>query len=165
MVALVAACVATLVAVAFALATFERYLARHQPHELAWAIALLMFAVASAALAAGAAVGFSAATYRLFFLFGAVCNVPVLALGTVYLLWGRRVGTAAAIGVGLFCAFAAGVVVTVPFRHALPADVLAKGSTVFSTLPRLLAGVGSGLGAVVIVGGAIYSAVRIRRAC
>ena len=37
------------------------------------------------------------------------------------------------------------------------------GKDVFGALPRVLAAVGSGVGAVVIVGGALYSAVRFAR--
>ena len=50
---------ATLVALAFAMSTFERWLARRRPHELMWSIALLMFAIAAAALAAGAGTGWN----------------------------------------------------------------------------------------------------------
>src|ERR1700716_435924 len=35
---------ATLVAVAFAMSTFDRWLARRRRHELAWAVALVLFA-------------------------------------------------------------------------------------------------------------------------
>jgi hypothetical protein len=151
---------ASLVAVAFAMFTFERWLSRHKRHELAWTVALGMFALAAAALAAGAQAGWSGATFRVFYLFGAIVNVPVLALGTVYLLADRRAGDAAALGVALFSAFAAGVVVIAPFRARLPVNDLVQGSKVFGPLPRLLAGVGSAGGAIVIFGGAAWSAWR-----
>src|SRR2546427_6860935 len=82
---------ATLVALAFAMSTFERWLARHRRHELAWSVSFLMFALASAALAAGAAGGWNGPVFRLFFFFGAIANVPFLALGTIYLLAGPRI--------------------------------------------------------------------------
>ena len=148
---------ASLVAVAFALFTLERWLCRRRRHELSWTVALGMFAVAAAALAAGAQAGWSGATFRVFYLFGAIVNVPVLALGTVYLLSDRHRGDAAAIGVGLFAAFAAGVVVTAPFRAPLPVNELVQGSKVFGPLPRVLAAVGSAAGAIVIFGGAAWS--------
>ncbi|HVL92936.1 MAG TPA: hypothetical protein VM264_06285 [Acidimicrobiales bacterium] len=153
---------AALVSLAFGLSTFERWLASHRRHELAWSIALAMFAVASFALAAGAALGWGPLTFRVFYLFGAVANVPVLALGTVYLLAGRRRGDAWAIVVGLFVAFAAGVVAVAPFTGALPRDELARGSEVFGALPRILAAAASGGGATVVVAGALWSAARAR---
>jgi hypothetical protein len=155
---------AALVALAFALSTFERWRAGGGRHEAAWSVALLMFAVAAAALAAGAQAGWSGPVFRLFYLFGAIVDVPVLALGTVYLLAGRRPGDRAAGATALFAAFAAGVVVTAPFTHALPVDQLAQGSRVFPALPRVLAGVGSAGGAIVIFAGAVWSAWRLRRA-
>ena len=87
-----AAVAATLVALAFSMATFERWLARHRRYELAWSVSLLLFALASAALAAGAGTGWNGPVFRLFYLFGAIANVPFLALGTIYLLGGNRTG-------------------------------------------------------------------------
>lgn len=151
---------AALVGLAFAMATFERWLARRRRHELAWSTALALFTLAAAALAAGEGVGWNQPLFRLYYLLGAVVNVPVLALGTVYLLNGpRRAGLA----VALFCAFAAGVLAVAPFTAPLPRHELAQGSDVFGPLPRILAAVASGVGALVVFGGAAWSAWRFRR--
>jgi hypothetical protein len=158
-----AAVAAALVALAFGLSTFERWLAGHRRHELAWSAALAMFAVAAGALAAGAQGGWSGPVFRVFYLFGAIVNVPVLALGTTYLVAGQRRGDQAAALVAVGAAFAAGVVVTTPFTHALPPDQLAQGSRVFGPLPRILAAVSSGGAATVIFAGAAWSAWRWRR--
>ena len=152
-----------LVALAFCFSTFERWLARHQRHELAWSGALALFALASAALAAGAAGGWNGPSFRLFYLFGAIANVPFLALGTVYLLAGRRVGDRAAFGVCLFAAFAAGVIAIAPFRAPIPHGHLPQGSAVWGPLPRVLAGVASGGGAMVVLAGAVWTVWRVRR--
>jgi len=154
---------AAIVGVAFGLSTFERWLRARRPHELAWSAALAMFAVAAAALAVGAQAGWSGPVFRAFYLFGAIADVPVLALGTVYLLFGSRAGGRAAAGVGLFCAFAAGVVVMAPFLAPLPANQLAQGSKVFGPLPRVLAAVASAGGATIILAGAVGSAWRVWR--
>ncbi len=154
---------AALIALAFACATYERWLARRRRHDLAWSVALVFFSLAAFALAAGAALGWSPLIFRVFYLFGAIVNVPFLALGTVYLLGGRRRGDAVAVGVGLLCAFAAGVVMVSPLTAPLPAEGLAQGSDVFGPAPRILAAVASGVGALVIFLGAAWSAVRHRR--
>ena len=155
---------ATLVAVAFACATFERYLDHRGPHQLVWAIALAFFSGATAALWAGASLGWHPATFRLFYGLGAVVNVPVLALGTVYLLANRRTANLAAISVGGFSAWALGVVMATPLRaDALAGGTIPRGSDVFGTLPRLLAAVGSGVGATVLLAGAALSVVRLLR--
>jgi hypothetical protein len=154
---------ATLVAVAFSLSTFERWVARRRRHELAWAVALALFAAGALFLALGASIGWSLPVFRAFYLFGAVVNVPVLALGTVYLLGGRRAGDRAAIGVGAFAAFAAGVILSAPAHPIANATALPQGSDVFEALPRVLAAVASGSGALVVFGGAAWSAWRRQR--
>ena len=154
---------AALVALAFSMSTFERWLAKRRRHELAWSIALLLFCAASSSLAAGAALGFDEASFRLFYLFGAVDNVPVLALGTVYLLVGDRRGDRYSAAVAVFAAFAAGVVVAAPLRAPIPPHELVQGSEVFGPLPRILAAVGSAVGALVIIAGSALSAWRFRR--
>src|SRR3954471_4671268 len=153
---------AALVSLAFAMSTFERWLARHRRHELAWSTALLMFALASAALAAGAAGGWNGPVFRLFFFFGAIANVPFLALGTIYLLAVPRTGDRWAAVITLLTAFATGVVVVAPFTGAIPTHQLPQGSDVFGPLPRILAATASGAGAVVVIGGAVWSAFRRR---
>jgi hypothetical protein len=154
---------ATLVSLAFACSTFERWLGRRRRHELAWSVSLLMFAVGSAALWAGAALGWEAWSFRAFYLFGGILNVPFLALGTVYLLAGPRVGDRVGAVLCLVGAFAAGVLVIAPLRGPVPADGFPQGHDLFGPLPRILAGVGSGLAALVIIGGAVWSAVRLLR--
>ena len=102
-------------------------------------------------------------TFRLFYLFGAIADVPFLALGTVYLLAGSPIGDRWAAGTALFVAFAAGVVAIAPFTHAVPRHELVQGSDVFGPLPRVLAAVASGVGALIVIGGAVWSAWRAAR--
>jgi hypothetical protein len=158
-----AAVAAALVSLAFSMATFERWLERHRRHELAWSFSLLLFALASGALSAGAGTGWNGPTFRLFYLFGAIANVPFLALGTIYLLAGVRAGDRWGAFICLFTAFAAGVMAVAPLTGAIPHDELPQGSEVFGPLPRILAGVSSGVAATVVVAGAVWSAVRLMR--
>jgi hypothetical protein len=157
------AAAATLLAGAFAAATFERWLERRRRHELAWSVALAFFAAGALSLWAGAALGWDAPTFRLFYLFGAIVNVPALALGTVYLLAGRRAGDVAAAGVAVLSAFAAGVLAVAPLTGPIDPDHLPQGSDVFGPLPRVLAAVCSSVGALVVFGGAAWSAYRALR--
>jgi hypothetical protein len=153
---------ATLVAVAFAMSTFDRWLAGRRRHELAWAIALMLFATGALCLWLGASAGWTLPVFRAFYLFGAVVNVPVLALGTVYLLGSRRAGDRAALVVGAFVFFAAGVIVSAPARPITDPSQLPQGSDVFEALPRVLAAVASGGGALVVLGGAVWSGWQLR---
>ena len=165
------AAAATLVATAFAFSTLERYRSRRKRHELMWTISLAMFALGSAGLWAGATLGWSEWTFKTFYLFGAILNVPFLALGTVYLLGDQRVGDRCTAVVSLVAAFAAGIVVSAPIVGVGgmvmvtvgSTEVLPQGTMVFRAGPRVAAAAGSGIAAVVIIAGALWSAARLLR--
>ena len=78
--------VATVVSTLFAESMLVHYTQKHRPQDRAWAISLAMFALASAALSVGTSTGWDNGTFRVFYLFGAILNVPWLAMGTVFLL-------------------------------------------------------------------------------
>ncbi|MDX1620556.1 MAG: hypothetical protein R3320_06180 [Nitriliruptorales bacterium] len=83
MVAALASLVATLVSGRFAWRLADRWRERRSNTALAyWATSLAMFSLASAALFVGSAWSWSGPTFRVFYLFGAVLNVPWLALGS-----------------------------------------------------------------------------------
>ena len=88
--------VAALVSTIFAIQLLTSYVHRKRLPQLAWGIAMTMFAVASLAVAAGISGGWDPTLYRIYWLFGAILNVPYLALGSVALL-GRKPLSAAGI--------------------------------------------------------------------
>ena len=155
------AAAATLVATAFACLTGERWLARRRRYDRAWTISLALFALASLALWLGAARGWTVAEFKAFYLFGAVLNVPWLALGTIELLAGPRAGRLVSTTLVALSGFAAGVIIEAPTRAAVPLDGLPEGRRVFGVLPRVLAAVCSGGAATVLVVGALWSAWRL----
>ena len=153
--------VTTVVSGAFAVAVALRYVRRRRPALLAWSIGLGLFSVA-------AFMGFLARTggatdveYRLFYLFGAIANVAWLALGTV-LIVAPRFGRATLIAVLALCAAAVYAVFATPVDLAVAVDT-GRGFP-DGSLPRILAGIGSGLGSLVLIAGALWSAwVFLRR--
>lgn len=157
------AAAATLVASAFALSTLDRYLRRRRAHEMAWTISLSFFALGGFALWWAESHGWGTATFRVFFLAGAVLNVPWLALGTVYLLAGQVWGDRLRLWLIALSGVATGVVLSAPTTIAVSGTDLPKGSEVFGVAPRVLAAVGSGVPALVIIGGALWSAWRVAR--
>jgi hypothetical protein len=157
------AAAATLVAIGFALSTFDRWLRRRRPHDLAWTVSLVLFAVGAAALWWAEVLGWSLAAFRIFYLAGAVLNVPWLALGTVYLLAGGKVGDRVRWWLVLLSGLSAGIVLFAPTRTRVAGRELPTGKEVFGVAPRVLAAVGSGVAAVVIVVGALWSAYRLIR--
>jgi hypothetical protein len=157
------AAAAMLVALAFAANTFDRWSRRRRPYELAWTVSLLLFALGAGALWWAEAQGWSLASFRVFYLAGAILNVPWLALGTVYLLAGSRIGAATQRWVVALSWLTVGIIVVAPTKAAVGGDELPTGRDVFGAVPRILAAVGSGVSAIVIVAGAVWSAWRLWR--
>ena len=108
------AAAATLVATAFALSTLDRWLRRRRPHDLAWTVSLALFALGAGAMWWAESVGWNLGAFRIFYLAGAILNVPWLALGTVYLLAERRVADRVRTWLVLVSGFAVGVVLFAP---------------------------------------------------
>lgn len=154
---------ATLVASAFAISTFDRWLRRRRPHDGAWTVSLALFALGSGALWWAQSRGWSLPSFRIFFLAGAILNVPWLALGTVYLLAGPRRGHQVRTWLIGLSGAAAGVVLIAPTATDVEPTTLPKGSELFGVAPRVFAAVGSGVAALVIIAGALWSIGRVVR--
>lgn len=154
---------AGLVATAFALVTADRWHRRRTTHHGAWTVAMTLFAVGSFALWWATASGWSAGVFRVFFTAGAVLNVSWLALGSVALVAGDRVALPLRRVVTLLSAFAVGVMLVAPLTRDVVADEFPRARDHFGALPRVLAALGSGLPAVVILVGTAWSVVRLLR--
>lgn len=154
---------AALVSLAFAFSTYERWLLKRRRYELTWTIAFGCFCLGALSLAWGSAAGWSGASFRTFYLFGAIVNVPFLAVGQVELLSSRRWVQQLRPAVALLSAAALGVLVSAPLRAPVPSNRLPQGSEVFGALPRILAAICSAGGAMVVFGGAAWSTAALLR--
>jgi hypothetical protein len=122
---------------------------------------MALFALGAGSLWWAESRGWSTPSFRVFFLTGAILNVPWLGLGTVYLLFGQRIGHAVRTVLVLLSGFSIGVVLTAPTKRAVDPDVFPTAKELFGLGPRLLAALGSAIPAVVIIAGALWSALRI----
>ena len=154
---------ASLIACAFTLSSMDRWLRRRAPHELAWTVAMALFAVASLGLWWAESTGWTMLVFRVFFLCGAVLNVAWLSLGTIYLLAGKRTGDITRTWLIALTGFATGVIATSPAKTAIVASEFPTGREVFGVFPRILAAVGSGVPALIIIMGALFSTWRVLR--
>jgi hypothetical protein len=155
--------VAVLASAAFAVAVLLQYLQRHKPYQLAWGVALSMFALASLALTLGVAIGWTPLDFKLYYLFGAVLNVPWLALGTVRLLASPARARAY---LGCLIAFSLVSLVLVALAPVTDADLaghlVPEGRQFLPVAVRVLAVVGNVVGTLVVLGGAVISGLALR---
>lgn len=147
--------VTAVVSGSFAVAVAMQYLRKRRPAQLAWAVGLLLFTVASLMGFLARSGGATEVEYRFFYLFGAITNVAWLALGTVYIV-APRYGRVALAFVLALSAIAVYAVFAYPVDLAVAVDT-GKGYP-DGSLPRILAGIGSGAGSLVLIGGALWSA-------
>jgi hypothetical protein len=162
--AVILALLAGLVATGFLVRLASSYRSRPRPHLAAWTVAILMYALATWALFAGLALGWSGPVFRVYYWLGAIVNVPVLAVGSIYLNFGRRAGHISAVAMALAALATAWVVFTVGIDPTpLQAGGVVRGSAVFETrLPAILAGIFSPLGALVVIVLSLVAVVRFR---
>jgi len=155
--------VAAAASAAFAVAVLRQYAARRRPYQLAWGIALSMFTVASLALTVGVVAGWTPVSFKLYYLFGAVLNVPWVALGTVELLAGLAVRRAYLAALAVFTLVS---VILVALARVTAADLagrlLPEGKEFLPVAVRVLAVVGNSVGTLVVVGGAVASGLAMR---
>jgi len=146
---------AALVALRLAGRIFARWRARRAPELLAWSAALFAYALAAAALAWGAAHGWDARTFRLYYLFGGLLTAPLLGAGSL-LIWRKRwAGPVALVYVGL----AIGVAIAMPVHGTFAASGIPAAQDHLAFVPaRLVAVLANSLGtaAVVVVAAATF---------
>jgi hypothetical protein len=157
---------AALIALAFGVHLLVRSGRRRTWHEAVWGLAMLMFAIASGALALGVLDTWSTAEFRLFWLFGAVLNVPYLGLGEAYLLVRKRwVGHVLLAILLAATAWAAAEVRTAPLDTSVlrSREFFAGREVLGEDAPaRTLAFVFSYTGTAVLVLGILWSALAMR---
>ena len=125
-----------------------RWRERRAPELAAWGCALLAYALASAAIAWGAAHGWDARSFRAYYLFGGLLTAPLLGAGSLLLVGRRWAGPAAFLWTGL----AVGVMVAVPIHGTFGETGIPTAQAHLDFVPaRLLAVLGNTAGTVAVV--------------
>jgi len=131
-----------------------RWRSRRAPQLAAWSASLLAYAVASAALAWGAAAGWDDRSFRVYYLCGGLLTAPLLGVGSL-LLNGRR--WAAPIGL-LYAGFAIGVGIASPLTTHVTGTSIPEAQDHLELVPaRLVAIVGNSLGTLAVVAVALLT--------
>ncbi len=155
----------TAIMLGFTIYVLQRFFVRRQPHFLFWGIGLAMFGMGSFS-EAYLALAWSKAIFICWYLFGAILNPSWLGMGTLYLLVRKRwVHIAAGILI-LASAASAVLMLSIPinpasFHLGSPISLQYKSiippdSFKLILIPTIVFGI---VGLVLLVGGALYSAV------
>jgi hypothetical protein len=137
-----------LVALRLAGRLLGRWRARRAPELAAWGASLAAYAVAAAALAWGAAAGWSDEAFRVYYLFGGLLTAPLLGAGSL-LLSGRRWAAPVAL---LYTGLATGVALAEPLTQSVSGTSIPAASDHLDFFPaRLLAVAGNSLGTLAVV--------------
>lgn len=147
--------ISTIISLVFAITVLDQFLARRKPHQLIWAIGLLMYFISTGAEFWVETWGLNETIYRLWYLFGAMSVAAYLGMGTLYLLTPRRVANIIMAILLVASGYAAFRVFTVSLDlgtlHYLSGRALPQGV-------RLMTLFFNTFGTVALVGGSIYSA-------
>lgn len=130
--------------------------ARKQEHAL-WAAGLSCYAVAAGALAWGAAAGWDAHVFRVYYLFGGLLTAALLGAGSL-----RRIGVSAATPAAiLFAGFAIGLVLAEPLLSPVVGTAIPDAQDHLAFFPaRGAAVLANTIGTLALVG---VAAIGIRR--
>jgi hypothetical protein len=131
-----------------------RWRRRRSPELAAWGASLFAYAVASAALAWGAAAGWDGRTFRVYYLFGGLLTAPLLGAGSLLRAGKRWAAPVALVYVGL----AIGIAMSVPLHGTFAGSGIPAAQDHLEFVPgRIVAVVANGLGTVAAAGVAVIT--------
>lgn len=119
----------------------------------AWAAGLASFVAACGAMAWGAAHGWDAPAFRVYYLAGALLSAPLLGLGSLSLAGKRWAGPLGLLYTGL----AIGITAAMPVHGTFSGTSVPRAQDHVDTLPRVVAIAGSSLGALAVIAVAVLT--------
>lgn len=149
---------ASLLALRLASALARRWRLRRAPQLAAWSAGLVMYALAAAAMAWGAAAGWNDASFRLYYICGGMLTAALLGVGSL-LLAGKRV----ALPVGVVYAL---IAIAVGVAEPLTADVggteIPDASEHLDLFPMRVLAIGGNVAGTLAVVGVALATIRRR---
>lgn len=134
----------------------RRWRATNRPELAAWTGALFAYSVACAALTWGAAAGWDAPAFRVYYLFGGLLTAPLLGVGSIVLYGWRRASWPALVYIGL----AVGIAISAPVHGAFGDSIPAAQDHLDFLPARLVAIVANVTGTLAVI---VVALVTIRR--
>jgi len=154
----------TIISAAFAWIILSRYrLKRQSYHLLWWGIGIGIYGAGTLIESVVTLFGWQSTLFKTWYIAGALLGAAPLAIGTIYLLFGRRVGHVAVVllsaAVGLTSIF----VILSPVRMDLVDPKMLSGKVLAWQSIRRVSPFINSLAALFLIGGAIHSAIRLFR--
>nr|WP_290667602.1 hypothetical protein [Ardenticatena sp.] len=165
--ALLLSMVDVLLSMLFAGLVLRQWMERRKPHQLLWAMALLIWTIAVSAEVMTTIAGvWTPFTYRLYYAFGALMVAAWLGAGSVFLVASRRVAWSFLILIVLLSLTGSSLIFTYPIDASLLTHTDTLGfveTNVFPFIPvRIFIVISNILGTVAFVGSALYSLWSLR---
>lgn len=155
----------TLLTVAFAPIVFRRWRSRKPaPHLFWWALGIAVYGLGTLTESLTTLFGWNGLVFRAWYISGALLGGAPLAQGTVYLMFSRRTANWMAALVGAAVLAGASVVLLSPIDYALVEPYRLTGRVMEWREARLFSPFINTYAAIFLIGGAVLSAWRFRRA-
>ncbi|HEX6510082.1 MAG TPA: hypothetical protein VF221_20835 [Chloroflexota bacterium] len=154
--------VVTIVAFAFAAVLIKQFRERRRPYQLVWSAALLMGGLAGLAFVLFLGQGRNEVFFKAYYIFGALLMAAYLGLGEIYLLASRRIADMVAGALLVLSVVGLLLVAFAPVDTAVLHGSNVEGGTKAISGPAIIfIAVLNTFGAVAVIGGACYSALRV----
>jgi hypothetical protein len=149
----------TIISAAFAWVILERYRLKPQSyHLLWWGIGIVTYGVGTLIESLVTLFGWQAALFKAWYIAGALLGGAPLAIGTIYLLFGKRAGHIAVVSLLAVVGVTSIFVILSPVQME-SGKMLSGKSLAWQSIRRVSPFINS-LAALFLIGGAIYSAIR-----
>jgi hypothetical protein len=151
----------TIISAAFAWVILSRYRLKPQSyHLLWWGIGIGIYGLGTMIESLVTLFGWQSALFKAWYIAGALLGGAPLAVGTIYLLFGRRAGRIAAVLLLSAVSVTSIFVILSPVRIDLVDQKILSGKVLAWQSIRRVSPFINSLAALFLVGGAIYSAIR-----
>jgi hypothetical protein len=155
--------VTTLVAAIFATIVFRRYNERGGTHLLWWGLGMVTYGAGTVTESLTTLMGWHESIFRAWYITGALLGGAPLAQGTAYLLFPRRIANATAVLLVTAIGVASVAVLVTQVDPTLAEGHRLSGAVFLDQRVRLFSPFINSYAAIVLIGGAILSAVRYAR--
>jgi hypothetical protein len=152
--------VSTIISAIFAYKILSRYLVKRQSKQLLWwGVGVAVYGAGTLVEAVTTLFGWHIVVFKIWYIVGALLGGAPLALGTVYLLFGKRAGDLSATILFSVVAVTSAFVILSPVNYAMVDAGIVNSKVLEWQWIRLVSPFINSAAALVLVGGAIYSAI------